>query len=195
MEIKDTINRLLEAEKLSQIEFAKKVGVQRSNITHVLNGRSKPSYDFLLNIIRAFPNINIEWIMTGTGEMYKNKEPEPKKSEPKKPEIMLPEKIVSPTLFQDIPPANTTTSRGKTVAGKTGNAKAGVKPVENNAKPAENNAKPVENKIKPAESESRSEAAPDLPVVKQPSKERKIKKVIFVYSDRTTEDYDNLQTD
>ena len=187
MDIKDTINRLLEAEKLSQIDFAKKVGVQRSNITHVLNGRSKPSYDFLLNIIRAFPSINIEWLMTGTGEMYKNKEPEQKKTEieQKKPEIKLPEKIVSPTLFQDIPPetgSHSATSRGKQIAGKVGNAGTVVKPI----------VKPVENKIKPPENEPRSEITPDTTIVKQTSKERKIKKVIFVYSDRTTEDFDNL---
>ena len=61
----------LQSEDLNPTRFADKIGVQRSSISHILSGRNKPSYDFLLKIIEAFPQINAEWLLTGKGKMYK----------------------------------------------------------------------------------------------------------------------------
>ena len=51
--------------RLSASSFADRIGVQRSNVSHVLNGRNKPGYDFLLKVIQAFPNVNTHWLLTG----------------------------------------------------------------------------------------------------------------------------------
>jgi len=62
------INRfklLLEQLHLTPSEFADKIGVQRSSVSHVLSGRNKPSIDFLEKILIVFPDIDTTWLITG----------------------------------------------------------------------------------------------------------------------------------
>jgi transcriptional regulator with XRE-family HTH domain len=67
------IRELLSREHLSSSQFADKIGVQRSSVSHVLSGRNKPGFDFIYKVLTAFPQINGEWLITGAGEMYKQK--------------------------------------------------------------------------------------------------------------------------
>lgn len=70
-EIKDRILKLLNTENLSSARFADLVGVQRSNISHILSGRNNPGLDFLQKVLIRFPLINSEWLLLGKGEMFK----------------------------------------------------------------------------------------------------------------------------
>jgi len=70
--MKDRIRKIIDTEQLSQSEFAEKVGVQRSNISHILAGRNNPSVDFIQKLLQNFDNLNAEWVLMGIGEMYKN---------------------------------------------------------------------------------------------------------------------------
>lgn len=63
--MKDRIIQIIAENKLSASQFADKIGVPRSGLSHVLKGRNKPSLDFVLKIIDNFPNINIQWLLTG----------------------------------------------------------------------------------------------------------------------------------
>ena len=65
MLIQDRIKLILKANNLSASEFADEVGVKRSNLSHVLSGRNKPSLDFLSKIITTFPKVNASWLLTG----------------------------------------------------------------------------------------------------------------------------------
>lgn len=69
--MKDRIVQLINNEGLTSSKFADTIGVQRSSISHILSGRNKPSLDFIQKIIASFPSINIDWLVSGTGEMYK----------------------------------------------------------------------------------------------------------------------------
>jgi len=69
--MQDRLNKLLISEKLNPSKFAELVGVQRSSISHMLSGRNKPSFDVIQLILRKFSNINPEWLIMGTGDMYK----------------------------------------------------------------------------------------------------------------------------
>ena len=62
----------LQSEDLNPTKFADRIGVQRSSISHILSGRNKPSFDFLLKILNSFPQLNAEWLLTGKGKMYKS---------------------------------------------------------------------------------------------------------------------------
>lgn len=64
----------MEAEGLSPAKFADEIGVQRSSISHIISGRNKPSYDFLIKILNRFKGINAEWLLTGKGNMIKGQE-------------------------------------------------------------------------------------------------------------------------
>jgi len=71
--MQDQIQEILRREDLSSSQFADKIGVQRSSVSHVLSGRNKPGFDFIHKILDAFPGINADWLITGYGEMYKQR--------------------------------------------------------------------------------------------------------------------------
>jgi transcriptional regulator with XRE-family HTH domain len=50
---------------LNAAEFADRIGVQRSSISHILSGRNKPSIDFLEKIKTAFPEADLNWLVSG----------------------------------------------------------------------------------------------------------------------------------
>lgn len=68
----ERLQQFLVAENISASEFADKIGVARAAVSHVTSGRNKPSFDFITGIINHFPALNIEWLLTGRGRMYKN---------------------------------------------------------------------------------------------------------------------------
>lgn len=65
------LQQFLAAENISQAAFADKIKVARAGVSHILAGRNKPSYDFLSSLILHYPELSVEWIMTGKGKMYK----------------------------------------------------------------------------------------------------------------------------
>ena len=60
---------VLKIKNLSPAQFADMIGVQRSSISHLISGRNKPSLEFLQKMLKAFPEINSDWILSGKGEM------------------------------------------------------------------------------------------------------------------------------
>lgn len=62
----------MEYKSLSAGELADLLEVQRSNISHVLNGRNKPGANFIEKLLLNFPDINARWLLTGIGEMTVN---------------------------------------------------------------------------------------------------------------------------
>lgn len=81
------ILEILEKSGLTPSEFADKIEVQRSAISHLTSGRNKPSLEFLIKIKKAFPEIDTDWLIFGTEKTEKDK---PETSSPANP---------APTLF------------------------------------------------------------------------------------------------
>jgi transcriptional regulator with XRE-family HTH domain len=67
--MKERILKFLESEKVSPSEFADKIGVQRSSMSHILNGRNYPSAAFIQKMLHAYPNVNSRWLLIGDGQM------------------------------------------------------------------------------------------------------------------------------
>ena len=65
------LEQFLAAENITQSQFADTLGVASSSISHLLGGRNKPSYDFIESLARCYPELNLEWLITGSGCMYK----------------------------------------------------------------------------------------------------------------------------
>ncbi len=63
---------LLKEKNISVSQFADLIEVQRSSMSHIISGRNKPSLDFILKIFSKFPEINVNWLLFGEGELYKN---------------------------------------------------------------------------------------------------------------------------
>lgn len=65
--MKDRIKKIMDNNNLSSAQFADKIGVTRSSLSHVLSGRNNASLDYVLKIIQTFPQINSSWLLTGEG--------------------------------------------------------------------------------------------------------------------------------
>ena len=70
--MKDRILKFLAFEKISPAEFADKIGVQRSSMSHILNGRNQPSAAFIQKMLQVYPLLNSRWLMIGEGSLRMN---------------------------------------------------------------------------------------------------------------------------
>lgn len=80
------LNILMDYYEISAALLAEKIEVQRSSISHILSGRNKPSLEFVLKILKAFPEVELYWLLNGVGSF------------PKQVEV----KVSAPTLFSEI---------------------------------------------------------------------------------------------
>lgn len=67
------IRKFMESQGLSPSELADSIGVQRSNVSHVLNGRNLPSFPFIEKLLKKYPKLNAKWLLMGEGEMMEGK--------------------------------------------------------------------------------------------------------------------------
>lgn len=65
------LQQFLSAEDITQSQFADKLEVARASVSHILAGRNKPGWDFIQSLLANYPNLNIEWLLSGKGKMYK----------------------------------------------------------------------------------------------------------------------------
>ncbi len=65
MELPERIAAIIKVNQHTPASFADVLGVQRSSISHVLNGRNKPSMDFIMKILEHFPRVDAGWLITG----------------------------------------------------------------------------------------------------------------------------------
>ena len=96
--MKDRIKEFMDYKSLSAGELADILEVQRSNISHVLNGRNKPGANFIERLLLNFPDIDARWLMPGIGVMLadnSNASNQEKQVVIRTPEIKPPER---PTL-------------------------------------------------------------------------------------------------
>jgi transcriptional regulator with XRE-family HTH domain len=67
--MKDRIKEFIEYKGISAGELAISLDVQRSNISHILNGRNKPGAALIEKLLLVFPDLNARWLLTGDGNM------------------------------------------------------------------------------------------------------------------------------
>lgn len=61
------LEKIINYYELSASAFADKITVQRSSISHILTGRNKPSLEFVLKVVKQFPEVNLYWLLNGKG--------------------------------------------------------------------------------------------------------------------------------
>ena len=69
MDVKDRIRAIRKAAGLTQQEMADKLGISQSVIGNYESGRRQPVDAAVAHICATF-GINVEWLHTGTGDMY-----------------------------------------------------------------------------------------------------------------------------
>jgi transcriptional regulator with XRE-family HTH domain len=95
--MKDRIQKFIDYKSISPGSLAEILEVQRSNISHILNGRNKPGAIFIEKLLLAFPMLNARWLFTGEGPMVVDK------SEPARNVI---ENAPEPAKEADVPAVN-----------------------------------------------------------------------------------------
>lgn len=65
MDIQDRIKMVMKMHNKNASQFADTIDVQRSSISHILNGRNKPSLDLVQKILTHFPRVNADWLIIG----------------------------------------------------------------------------------------------------------------------------------
>lgn len=66
------IELIIQSQNLTPSQFADRIGIQRSGLSHILSGRNNPSLDFVQKVLAAFPDLNPNWFLQGEGRMYDN---------------------------------------------------------------------------------------------------------------------------
>jgi len=61
------LQEIIDFNNLTASSFADRIGVQRSSISHILSNRNKPSLDFILKIIKEYPEVELYWLLNGKG--------------------------------------------------------------------------------------------------------------------------------
>jgi transcriptional regulator with XRE-family HTH domain len=71
MDVKEKIEKIIKAENLNFAQFAAQINIQGSTLSHILNGRNKPSLDVLKSILNRYRNISSDWLILDVGTMYR----------------------------------------------------------------------------------------------------------------------------
>lgn len=69
--MREKLLKLMKSQKLTSSRLAEILEIQPSSISHILSGRNKPSFDFLVKILRRFPTINPDWLLLDAEQMYR----------------------------------------------------------------------------------------------------------------------------
>jgi transcriptional regulator with XRE-family HTH domain len=91
----------MQREQFTPAEFAVKLGIDRSSISHFISGRNKPGREFIEKVLSAFPAINARWFILGEGEPY------------------ISGAATKPSLFETLPPDNNVTPVKTTIDAPT----------------------------------------------------------------------------
>jgi predicted transcriptional regulator len=65
------IEKIMSSEQLNPTTFANLTNIQTSTLSHLINGRNKPSLEVIQKILSRFKNINPDWLILGAEPMYR----------------------------------------------------------------------------------------------------------------------------
>ena len=68
--MKDRIRQIMESQHMTQTVFAQFIGMSPASLSSIFNERTKPSINIVEAIRKKITDINLEWLMFGSGSMY-----------------------------------------------------------------------------------------------------------------------------
>ncbi len=75
-ETKDRIKQVMSWANMTQNDFAQKLKVSPASLSSIFSGRTRPTNMHISSIHGAFPQVSINWLMFGEGEMIlRNQQP------------------------------------------------------------------------------------------------------------------------
>ena len=76
IEFSERLKTVMDYYSLSATALAESIGIQRSSISHLLSGRNKPSLDFVLKVLKEYPEVELYWLLNGKGQFPKSEKTE-----------------------------------------------------------------------------------------------------------------------
>ncbi len=70
--MRNRLQQIMEREGMTPGRFADSIGIQRSALSHILNGRNNPSLDVVTKVLARFDYLSTDWLMFGHGPMFKH---------------------------------------------------------------------------------------------------------------------------
>ena len=75
--IVNNLHKFIEYKGISIAAFEKRIGMSNNSFRKSLNNNGAIGSDKLENILKEFPELNSEWLLTGEGNMLKSSEQQP----------------------------------------------------------------------------------------------------------------------
>ena len=76
--MKDRVKQVMDYYKLSQLQFANDLAVAPATISNIYKGKTAPTNNLVQSIHQAFPDVSINWLLFGEGDMLLSQSSEPK---------------------------------------------------------------------------------------------------------------------
>ena len=165
---------------MSPTNFADTIDINRSSLTHIFSGRNQPSLDVAKKILKAFPDVNTEWLVMGMGPMLKNENA----AEP------------SVTTVDNMPQTDLFGNYEEDTASKTTDEQTTVQEEDAVSEPVAETVEDVP--VRKATTPTRSRRSADSNISTRESKrdrisdsqgDKKIVKIVFFYDDHSFEEY------
>lgn len=61
------LQKIIDFYDLTATSFSEKIAFNRSTISHILSGRNKPSLEFVIKVLEAYPEVDFYWLLNGKG--------------------------------------------------------------------------------------------------------------------------------
>lgn len=97
------LQKIMDHYGISATSFADAMAIGRSSISHLISGRNKPSLEFVMKLIQAYPEVDLFWLLYGKGQFPKV-ENTAATDESKRKELQShKDKSIQPDLFSTVP--------------------------------------------------------------------------------------------
>ncbi|MBQ8889058.1 MAG: helix-turn-helix transcriptional regulator [Bacteroidaceae bacterium] len=67
--MKERIAKIIQREEMTAAQFAEKIGISPSSLSHILSGRNNASLEVVLKIHKACRYLSLSWLVYGEGDM------------------------------------------------------------------------------------------------------------------------------
>lgn len=68
--MKDRIHQIMKQMGMSQKQFANELCLAEATLSSIFTGRTRATTNVVTNIHERFPEVSVQWLMFGEGEMY-----------------------------------------------------------------------------------------------------------------------------
>ena len=108
--MKDRIRQIMESKHMTQQVFADFIGTTPATLSGIFNDRTRPTINIVESIKKKIPDINTDWLMFGTGDMYLQKSNEANSASTSTPDMFQGE---DPSLSFSFAPSPTPKTVGQ----------------------------------------------------------------------------------